>query len=192
MPDKHSNIPAKDANTLLRLAVEAHVLDVLYGRHQELKERVAGEFTPGERHEVKNAQGLKLGSVGMSSPNKKAVPTDEHVILAQAQDKGMDLIDDLPRSGTEAYQQAVDVLYEHAPHLLTTTVAADDVKILAAEVLAQWQITGEVPAGWKITDASAPKFSLTKARTAQAKAAVAHLATQIEHTLSIEAPKGEQ
>lgn len=193
MHDNKTIIPPHDRGEELRMiAVEDHVLGILYGRHQERKERVAKGFTPGEKHDIKNEQGLKLGSASMSAPNKKAVCKDDAVLAAMAHERGMELVDDLPHPGTEAAAHAVEVLLEHAPELLVTTVTDVDAKALADEVLERWQITGVTPMGWEIVDASKPTFRVAKARTAPAKAAMAHLAGQVDHILSIEAPTTEK
>lgn len=175
---------------MLRLMLEAHVLDVMYARHKALKDEVAAEFQPGDKSEIKNPQGLKLGSVSMSSPNKKAVCTDEAVLLAQAQDAGMELVDHLPHPDSAEYQQAIDVLLEHAPELLPDpTISREDTAELSKQVLEEWQITGRIPEGWEIKDSSEPRFTVRKGTSKQTKAAVAHLAGKIDGLLELDAPK---
>lgn len=170
------------------IAVEDHVLGILYERHKERKDRLAKDFTPGEKHDIKNEQGLKLGAASMSAPNKKAVCKDAAILTAMADERGMELVDHLPKPGTEEVERAIEVLTEHAPELLRTDVSKQDSDEIAAQVLERWQVTGVVPMGWEIVDASTPRFSVTRARTAPAKAAMAHLAGQVDHILSIEAP----
>lgn len=182
-------IPSHNRGEELRMiAVENHVLGILYGRHQERKDRLAKGFVPGEKHDIKNEQGLKLGSATMSAPNKKAVCKDDAILAAMADERGMELADHLPKPGTEAAEQAIEVLMEHAPGLLVTDVSKKDADEIAAWVLERWQITGKTPTGWEIVDASKPMFRVTKASTKPAKAAMAHLAGEVDNILAIEAP----
>lgn len=193
----HQNTPqVNNDHERLMVLLESVVIDTLYARHKERKNALAEQFEAGEKHDVKNAQGLKLGTVSKSSPNKKAVPTDESILIGAAAERGMELIDHLPREGTEEYVKAIDVLAEHAPELLPTpTVSKADVEEIAKGVLEQWQITGVEPIGWEIRDASAPRFSVTKPRgngAKTAKAAIAHIVGEVENILALEAPKKEE
>lgn len=185
---EQSNIPAlKSASTLQRVLLQAAVLKKLNGAHKEFKDQVALAFAPGEKVEITNAQSLKLGSASMSQPSKTAVCKDEAVMLAMADDRGMEIVDALPRNDSEKGQAAIDYLLEHAPHLLDSSVTSDDAKTLATEVFESWQVTGELPLGWEIKEASDPQFSVTPGRTKPAVAAIDHLVAQITNLMDTQA-----
>lgn len=174
-----------------RLLVEAAVLKRLHAAHKDLKDAVARQFTAGEKVTVKNAQGLALGSASMAAPNKKAVCDDQSILLAHADEKGMELVDTLPHPDTDKGQALIEFLLENAPDFLETSISTEDHKELAAGVLEQWQITGELPAGWEIRDASSPTFRLTPGRSKPAVAAVDHLVGQVDDLLAITSGKDE-
>ena len=194
MPSKPLPMSTTDDTTLtheLNMVMrEACVLDQLYSLHKDRKDALARLFRPGEKHDVTNAQGLRMGSMSLSQPNKKAVCTDESILVGTAEAKGMELIDHLPAEGTPEYVEAIEVLREHAEHLLPPpTISRDDAAELASEALEQWQITGRAPLGWEITDASKPRFTVSKPRDAAGRAAMRHLIGQVHNILEIEQPK---
>lgn len=190
MPDHSNTAPVKTDQAILRVMIESHLLDTLYARHKALKDALAEEFATGEKHDVKNDQGLKLGTLSKSAPNKRAVCTDESILLAEASVRGMEMVDSLPRPGTPEAVKIINFLHDHAPELLPDpTISKADGDAIAKEVLEQWQITGEVPAGWEIEDASAPRFTLRKGTSAPAKAAMAHLVGEVEGLLEVTAPR---
>ncbi|OFP17185.1 hypothetical protein HMPREF2998_03060 [Corynebacterium sp. HMSC065A05] len=182
-PNTPDTITVKDYE---RVLLQAAVLKQLYARHAELKDMIQAQLTPGDKRAVKNAQGLTLGSVSMSAPNKKAVCNDPAVLLGMAQDKGLEIIDALPQPADPRYQEIVDFLYETRPDLLDSGVSRDDEKELAEQVLSQWQITGQLPAGWEVVEASKPRFSVTPGRSKGAKAAIAYLTDQAGTILELE------
>ena len=182
--NQNTPTPANIPDALQRLIIEAAVLKRLYAAHADFKAEVAKDFTPGDRRAVKNQQGLALGSVSMSAPNKKAVCDDQQIILAEAQERGMEIIDALPATDTEAGQEAIAVLLEHAPHLLASDVSKEDREEIADTVLEHWQITGTIPTGWTIEDASTPRFSITPGRSKAAQAAIEHLVGEIDTILT--------
>lgn len=179
--------PPIDTPDLQRLIIEAAVLKRLYAAHAEFKEQVAANFTPGDKRAVKNPQGLALGSVSMSAPNKKATCEDRNILLAMADEQGREIIDGLPTPDSDKGQALIAYLAEHAPEFLDSTVTPDDYKAMSEEVLEQWQITGTLPAGWGISDASAPRFSVTPGRSKPAQAAITHLVREVETVLDMPA-----
>lgn len=184
MSTSHSTTPEHER---LMVMLEACVLDQLYAAHKKRKEALSHTFEPGEKHEVTNDQGLRMGSISKSQPNKKAVCVDPAILAGRATEKGMELIDHLPAEGTPEHVEAIDVLTKHASHLLPApTVSKEDHAELAEEALEKWQITGKAPAGWEIRDASTPKFTVNKPRDKQGKAAIAHLVGQVHTILEIE------
>ena len=66
-------------------------------------------------------------------------------------------------------------------------MSREDEKELAEQVLSQWQITGQLPTGWEIVEASKPRFSVTPGRSKEAKAAIAYLTDQAGTILELEA-----
>lgn len=180
----------------LLVLVESAVLDRLYAKHKERKEALAAAFNPGEKFDVTNDQGLKLGTISMSQPNKKAVPVDISVIAVQALERGYELTDRLPEPGSPNYDKAIQVLSEHAPELLPPPVVPTSaINAIAQEMLEQWQITGQPPIGWEIRDASRPTFRVAKTRGREGKIAqkaIDHLVNQIDGILAIEGPKADK
>lgn len=182
--NQNTPTPTNTPEALQRLIIEAAVLKRLYAAHADYKQQVAKHFTPGDKRAVKNPQGLNIGSVSMSAPNKLAVCEDRQILLAEAKERGMEIIDALPATDSEAGQEAIAVLLEHAPHLLASDVSKEDREEIAGTVLEHWQITGAIPTGWTIEDASAPRFSITPGRSKPAQAAIEHLVGEIETILT--------
>lgn len=192
MSDDHSTTPGNEVNlrgqdTLRQLLMQDYALGQLYAIHKELKADVAAKFESGEKTEIVNDQGVKLGSVSMSQPNKKAVPDDDSVLLGYATAHGYELEDTLPAPGTKEYNAIIDLVYSagREDELLGVGVSKDSADAAAKRVLEDWQITGELEPGWTIKDASQPKFTLTKGRTAQAKAALEHFTAPVRDALNI-------
>ena len=69
--------------------------------------------------------------------------------------------------------------------LLGASVTPADRKEIEDKVLEDWQFTGELEPGWTITDASQPRFTLSKGRTAQAKKALEHFTAPVRDALAI-------
>lgn len=168
-----------------RLLLQSAVLKQLNVIHGEFKNELAAELRPGDKHPVKNAQGLALGSVSMSAPGKKAVCTDKHVLLAEADERGMEIVDGLPDTTDPRHQEIIDLLFDLRPDLLESHVVKDDAEKLAAEVLQNWQITGELPTGWEIKEASEPRLTVSPGRSTAAKAAIAFLVEKAGSVLEI-------
>lgn len=183
-PDK---INLRDQDTLRQLLMQDYALGQLYGIHKDLKADIASQFTSGEKVEITNEQGVKLGSVSMSQPSKKAVPDDDSVLLGYATSHGYEVEDVLPAYGTPEYNKVIDLIYAagREGELLGVSVSPSDEKEIAAKVLEGWQFTGELEPGWKIQDASQPRFTLSKGRTAQAKAALEHFTAPVREALEI-------
>lgn len=179
----------RSEGSLKRLLIEAAVLKKMQDAHKLYKSDVQKTLSTGESIKVKNDQGLELGSVSMTSPSMKAVCSDKSILLATADERGMELVDSLPAPGSDKYQQVVDYLYENAPELLETNVTRDDADQLGKEVLENWQITGELPAGWKTVEASTASIRVTPGRSAPAKAAIDHLVGKMNDILPA-TPKG--
>lgn len=182
--NQNTPTPPNTPDTLQRLIIEAAVLKHMYAAHAEFKAEVAKDFTPGDKRAVKNAQGLNFGSVSMTAPNKKAVCKDQNILLAMADEQGMEIIDALPATDTEAGQEAIAVLLEHAPHLLTSDVSKEDRKEIADTILEHWQVTGDIPTGWTIEEASTERLNVTPGRSKAAQAAIEHLVGEIDTILT--------
>lgn len=178
-------------HSVQRLVVEAALLKKLYAAHNDFKAEIAGALNPGESIKAKNGQALEIGSVSMSSPNNKAICTDESVMLAEAASRGMELIDRLPDNDTPEAVAIIDYLMEHAPHLLPApSISKDDMNEIATDVLEQWQATGKKPTGWDIRPASEPRLTVTPGRSKVAKTAIDHIVGEV-HSLLPENPQLE-
>lgn len=157
-----------------RLIKQKYVLDMLYGIHKDEVNALANQYEAGDKADIKNENGVKIGTVSMSNPNKKAVPDDASVLLGYATGHGYEVEDMLPADGTPEAHEIIDLVYTAGREdLLTASVTAQVEKEICQEVLKNWEFTGgkELPLGWEIKDASNPRFTVTKGRSAQAKAA---------------------
>lgn len=157
-----------------RLIRQKFVLDMLYAIHKDETAALAAEYEAGDKAEIKNGNGVKIGTVSMSNPNKKAVPDDDSVLLGYAVEHGHEVEDMLPADGTPEAHEIIGLVYTAGREdLLTPSVTAEVEKEICQEVLKNWEFTGgkELPLGWEIKDASTPKFSVRKGASAQAKAA---------------------
>lgn len=196
MPTNDNTATGKEVNSFTaedyqRYLLQKVVLDELFKIHKDYGRQIEKSFEPGDKRSIKNAQGVALGSLSKSMPSKKAVCADASILAAMAEEKGMELIDTLP-SDPNRLQDAVNYLFEHAPELLDIHVSKEDEKELAAAVLEQWQITGELPTGWDVVDASAPSFRVSKGRSDAAKAATEHLLGQTTELLQLDRGQGEK
>ena len=157
-----------------RLIKQKFVLDMLYAVHKDETAALAAEYEAGDKAEIKNDNGVKIGTVSMSNPNKKAVPDDASVLLGYATGHGYEVEDMLPADGTPEAHEIINLVYTAGREdLLTASVTAEVEKEICQEVLKNWKFTGgkELPLGWEIKDASNPTFSVRKGASAQAKAA---------------------
>lgn len=157
-----------------RLIKQKVVLDMLYAVHKDETADLAAEYEPGDKAEIKNDLGVKIGTVSMSTPNKKAVPDDDSVLLGYAVEHCYEVEDALPADGSKAAHEIIGLVYAAGREdLLVPAVTPEDEKAIREQVLKDWEFTGgkELPLGWEIQDASTPRFTVAKGRSAQAKAA---------------------
>lgn len=165
--------PRSQAN-LARLLKQRYILDKLYAIHEEEKQATAREFEPGDSTKIKNEHGIEIGSVGMTAPSMKAVPDDDSILLAYANDHGHEVEEFLPEDGTEEYNAVIALVVEAGRmDLLRLGVDPAVRKEVCDEVLTKWENSAgkDLPTGWSIKPASNPSFRLAKGRSAKAKAA---------------------
>ena len=157
-----------------RLIKQKFVLDMLYAVHNDETAALAVEYEAGDSAEIKNDMGVKIGTVSMSNPNKKAVPDDDSVLLGYAAEHGYEVVSTLPANGTLEADKIVKLVEEAGREdLLIPTISEADEDEIKAKVVKDWRYTGgkELPLGWEIKDASTPRFTVRKGASAQAKAA---------------------
>ena len=157
-----------------RLIKQKYVLDMLYGIHKDEVNALANQYEAGDKADIKNENGVKIGTVSMSNPNKKAVEDDASILLGYATDHGYEIEDMLPENGTKAANEIIGLIYAAGREdLLTPAVTPEDTEAIRAKVLEDWAFSGgkDLPLGWSIKDASTPRFTVAKGRSAQAKAA---------------------
>ena len=161
---------------LLRVLKQKYMLNLLYAINKDDVAAIAAGYEPGDKTDVKNEQGLKLGSVSMSNPSKKAVPDDDSVLLGYAVEHGHEVEDFLPEPGTPEYNAVIELVYSagREEELLRPGVEKTVREEITAEVLENWEFTGNVPTGWSIKDASNPRFTVSLGRTAKSKLAMEH------------------
>lgn len=182
--DDANQAQASELSIEYRLALQKHVLDRLFAEHKELLEDYKQQFKPGDKKTAQNPQGVQLASFSMSAPKKVAVCTDSSVLAAMAEEENMELVDVLPRDA-DRLQELLNHVYETRPDLLDISISKEDEKELSEKVFKTWLVTGELPAGWEIKEASSPSFRVTKARNDQAKAVIDHLFGQAADILEI-------
>lgn len=89
------------------------------------KGRVIGAeqyFAPGDRITIKDPlTGAKLGTAGMTDPDPKATVEDRDLFTAYMAEEDPDSITTTEGIDPERFDDAMDVLRQHAPHLLVTT-----------------------------------------------------------------------
>ena len=178
------HVKANGLDLAQRVVLQSAVLGKLYEMHKEEKRELEKQLAPGDKRTVTNNQGVKLGTASMSQPSKKAVCTDHSVLLAMADDHGLEIIDALPTLEDPRYQEIVDLLFEVRPDLLDSSISRDDEKHLANHVLKEWQIKGDLAPGWEIKDSSAPRMSIRKGTDEVAKAAIEHMITSASNSLA--------
>ena len=178
------HVKANGLNLAQRVVLQSAVLGKLYEMHKEEKRELEKQLAPGDKRTVTNNQGVKLGTASMSQPSKKAVCTDHSVLLAMADDHGLEIIDSLPAPTDPRYQEIIDLLFEVRPDLLDSSISRDDEKHLADHVLKEWQIKGDLAPGWEIKDSSAPRMTIRKGTDKVAKAAIEHMSSSASNSLS--------
>lgn len=153
--------------TGVRLIVERLILDQLTTLNKDFRAQVEKTLEPGDSRKIRTTKGVEVGTIGRSSVTYKAVPEDMAVVLADAADRGIELIDTLPPEDDPRYQTIIAILFEHAPELLDTSIPPESREELADEVLEEWEITDHVREGWKIVK-TAPRFSVRPKRSQRA------------------------
>ena len=151
----------------IRLIVERLILDQLTTLNKDFRAQVENTLEPGDSRKIRTTKGVEVGTIGRSSITYKAVPEDMAVVLADAADRGIELIDTLPTEDDPRYQTIIAILLEQAPELLDTSIPPESRGELADEVLEEWEITDHVREGWKIVE-TAPRFSVKPKRNARA------------------------
>lgn len=171
-----------------KVLLQAVVLRKLNGIHKEFKDSITRDMEPGDRRTVKNAQGLELGSVSKSAPGMKAVCTDGAVLLAMADEQGREIVDGLPSPSDPRHEEIIRLLMELGrTDLLESAVVKEDADEIAAKVLEDWQISGQLPTGWEIKEASSPRVAINSKRSNAARAAIDHLVKEAGTVLALEA-----
>ena len=142
----------RDPRSIERVWLQQQAIKGLKRIADDHKAALHNMLQDGESLKVVNARGGELGTVYRTKAKQQAVIEDKAEALADAQDRGAEIEDLLPVEGSPNYWHAVDVLKEHAPHLLRVEILDHEVKRLAEEVLAEYHETGEVRPGWRISE----------------------------------------
>jgi len=137
------------------------------------KQALHAVLADGEKRVVLNERGAELGSIYRTSSKPAAKIVDINVVAAQADEQGEEIIYRLPALGTPEYERVVDLVLSHDPDLAVVEIAPDGVKAMSEKVLADWEVTGNVPDGWEIVDGKAG-YTATRL-SAVGKRVVAHL-----------------
>jgi len=178
------HVKANGLDLAQRVVLQSAVLGKLYEKHKEEKRELEKQLAPGDKRTVTNDQGVKLGTASMSQPNKKAVCTDPAVLLGMAEDYGLEITDSLPDKEDPRSQKIIDLLFEDHKELFDSDISKEDKKFLSGKILEEWQITGRLPVGWEIRDASTSRMSINKATDNVAKAAIEHMITRASNSLA--------
>lgn len=148
-------LDTRSRENLERVLLQAAVIKELQNVANDDKARVHHLLEDGETIKVANARGGDLGSIYRTRGKQQAVITDMAVVLAQAVDSGAELEDRLPNEGSPQYWEAVEVLQEHAPHLVRVVILEHEQERMAEEVLKEYHASGDVPEGWRISEGKA-------------------------------------
>ena len=178
------HVKANGLDLAQRVVLQSAILGKLYEMHKEEKRELEKQLAPGDKRTVTNNQGVKLGTASMSQPSKKAVCTDPAVLLGMAEDYGLEITDSLPDKEDPRSQKIIDLLFEDHKELFDSDISKEDKKFLSNKILEEWQITGRLPVGWEIRDASTSRMSINKATDNIAKAAIDHMITSASNSLA--------
>ena len=132
--------------TFLQMAIAREIRKIA----DDSKEKLHHQMRRGESLKVTNKRGGELGTIYRTQSKPRAVIADESVALAMADSEGAELEDRLPKEGSPAYWEAVEVIEKHAPHLIRVVLLEQE--RIAEEVLEDYYITGDVKPGWKISE----------------------------------------
>lgn len=171
-------------HNLERVWMQQAVIKELKKIADDNKSDVHHALQDGESIKITNDRGGDLGTVYRTKPKQRAVIEDLSVAIVDAIEGGAELEDRLPAEGSEDYWRAVDVLQEHAPHLLRTVLLEVEEERIAKDVLEDYHALGVVRPGWRISDGSG---GYTAVRTnALGKKIVSHLVDQALGVLALE------
>lgn len=170
------------------ISAQKQALDEAYKRHKELLAQVKESMQPGDKLAARSPEGIAIGDLQMTMPTSKAVCNDEAILAAMAEERGLEILDVLPRDD-ERLQELINYVFETRPDLLSVELSAEDKKSLSDEVLKKWVATGEVPTGWEIKESSAPQVRFGKAKTAEGKALIQRMLGELSPMLELESGK---
>lgn len=169
---------------LEKVSMEVAVSKALYAVAKDHQNEVDALLENGQSIKVLNSRGVHIATVGKSNPQPKFVVADMAVVLPGAVDAGCEVVDLLPDDeSSEAYAAAVEVLAEHAPHLLRPVLPEHEEERLRDDVRTRWEVTGELPAGWEIQEARSGSTSVRVSKVG--KEMVAHLLEGTKSVLEI-------
>lgn len=169
----NQNSTAPDGRELLERVTALQALSTtIYSMLDDAKRDLHQIMQDGETRKAFSTRGIHLATIPRSKPNPKAKITDPAVVMADAEARGMELADTLPAPGTEEHEQVIELVREHAPHLLGAPRLAnpEEEKALADLALTTWKATGTAPIGWKVTPGGAGSISVRLTPEAKALA----------------------
>lgn len=150
---------------LEQVSMEVAVSKALYAYAKDRQSEVDGLLENGESRKILNARGAHVSTISKSNPQPRFIIEDMAAVLPAALDAGREVVDLLPIEGTEDAQEAVEVLREHAPHLLRPVLPEVEEESMRDDVKAEWEITGKVPAGWAVQEARPGVTSVRVSKT---------------------------
>ena len=153
---------------LEQVSMEVAVSKALYAYAKDRQGEIDSLLENGETRKILNERGAHVSTIGKSNPQPRFVIEDMAAVLPAAMAAGAEIIDCLPVEGTEAAQEAVEVLREHADHLLRPVLPEVEEESLRDDVKAEWEITGKVPAGWAVQEARPGVTSVRVSKTGKA------------------------
>lgn len=153
---------------LEQVSMEVAVSKALYAYAKDRQSEIDGLLENGESRKVLNERGAHVSTIAKSNPQPRFVIEDMAAVLPAALDAGHEVVDCLPLEGTGEYMEAVDVLAQHAPHLLRPVLPEHEEESLRDDVKAEWEVTGKVPAGWAVQEARPGVTSVRVSKTGKA------------------------
>ncbi|PRQ11764.1 hypothetical protein C1Y63_04970 [Corynebacterium sp. 13CS0277] len=163
---------AVDDATISRLVLQRALLKLLGDINSAEKRDAHAAMADGDTRTAITAAGVKLGTVSRSFPKPTAVVDDLAIVAAEHPDVLAPVIPDyLQRKAAQALAETHPDLVVYEPEDTALTALAND-------ALAQWEATGQAPAGWRI--ARKPGVLTVRPNQAATRIAEQMLTTAVE------------
>lgn len=148
---KHNNTPATQQvkpQDYTKAILQRAVLKQLHEEADALKTHIAATMQPGQSMSAFDEAGVKLGTISKSAGTPKMRVDDLSIILGNANPNTLTPVVD----GTDP--RVIAIIQEHAPELVQVDLPPYELKRLTDAAQAEFEATGQPPAGWKLEPGS--------------------------------------